>query len=206
MIKNLTNQAIALAGLTQSVHLVQSIAKSGSANDEDMETSIGSVFKINADDVPDVYGDVDSLKTGLGLLVKQLGGPDGIDPELARYAASLIFLERKLQGQPKMLETIRTGIEKATAQAAHFGILHENVLANLADIYQQTISRLMPRVMVQGEPAHLTNPDNANKIRALLLSGIRSAVLWRQCGGNRWKFLIYRRKLLEETRRLLKSP
>ncbi|HUL11651.1 MAG TPA: high frequency lysogenization protein HflD [Methylococcaceae bacterium] len=206
MIKNLTNQAIALAGLTQSVHLVQSIAKSGSANDEDMETSIGSVFKINADDVPDVYGDVDKLKTGLGLLVKQLGGPDGIDPELARYAASLIFLERKLQGQPKMLETIRTGIEKATAQAAHFGILHENVLANLADIYQQTISRLMPRVMVQGEPAHLTNPDNANKIRALLLSGIRSAVLWRQCGGNRWKFLIYRRKLLEETRRLLKSP
>jgi high frequency lysogenization protein len=205
MIKTLTNQTIALAGLTQSVRLVQSIAKSGAADTADMEASVGSVLKINADDVLDVYGGLDKLKTGIRLLEKQLGGPDLVDRELARYAASLVFLERKLQSQPHMLNAIRAGVEKATAQAAHFGVLHEEVLAGLADVYQETISRLGPRVMVQGEPRHLTNPDNANKIRALLLAGIRSVVLWRQCGGNRWKFLLYRRKMQAETRRLLNS-
>lgn len=205
MIKTLTNQTIALAGLTLAVHLVQSIAKTGSADNENMEVSIGSVLKINADDVPDVFGGLENLKTGLRLLDRQLGGPDVIDAELARYAASLIFLESKLRSRPQMLETIRTGVEKATAQAAHFGAAHENVLANLAAIYQETISQLRPRVMVQGEPTHLTDPANAGKIRALLLAGIRSAVLWRQCGGSRWKFLLYRRKMREEVRRLLKS-
>lgn len=205
MIKTLTNQTIALAGLTQAVHLVQRIAKTGSTETEDMEISIGSILKINADDVLDVYGGLDKLKTGLKLLEKQLGGPEIIDQELARYAASLIYLERKLQKNQQMLATIREGVKKATAQTAHFGVLHENVLANLADIYQETVSQLRPRVMVMGEPLHLTNAANANKIRALLLAGIRSAVLWRQCGGSRWRFLLYRRKMQEEARRLLKS-
>jgi len=205
MLKTLNNQTIALAGLTQAVHLVQSIAKNGSADNEEMETLIGSILKINADDVLDVYGGLDRLAPGLRLIEKQLGGPNVIDPELARYAASLLFLERKLRNQPQMLESIRKGVEKATVQAAHFGLLHENLLANLADIYQETLSRLRPRVMVMGDPNHLTNPANANKIRALLLSGIRSAVLWRQCGGSRWKFLLYRKKMQEAARQLLRS-
>ncbi len=203
MIKTLTNQTIALAGLAQAVHLVQRIAKTGSAESDDVETSLSSVLKINADDVVDVYGGLERLKTGFKRLDNQLGGPEGIDPELARYAASLIFLENKLQRQREMMDRIRSGVERATAQAAHFGILHENVIANLADVYQETISHLHPRVMVMGEPAHLTNPANANKIRALLLAGVRSAVLWRQCGGSRWKLLFYRGKLQQEARRML---
>ena len=39
--------------------------------------------------------------------------------------------------------------------------------------------------------------DNAAKIRALLLSGIRSARLWRQLGGHRWQLIFSRRKLLD---------
>jgi high frequency lysogenization protein len=44
---------------------------------------------------------------------------------------------------------------------------------------------LSPRIMVNGDPAHLNNPENANRIRALLLAGIRAAMLWRQSGGGR---------------------
>jgi high frequency lysogenization protein len=50
--------------------------------------------------------------------------------------------------------------------------------------------------MVNGESHYLTRPDMANKIRACLLAGIRSATLWQQCGGTRWKFLFYRKKML----------
>ncbi|WP_045223303.1 high frequency lysogenization protein HflD [Methyloterricola oryzae] len=205
MIKTLTNQTIALAGLTLAVHLVQRIAKTGSAESEEMETALSGILKINADSVIDIYGGLDRLKTGLKRLDSQLGGSGGMDPELARYAASLIFLENKLQKRRDMQDKIRNGVERAATQAVHFGILHENVIANLADVYQETISQLQPRVMVMGEPVHLGNPANAHKIRALLLAGIRSAVLWRQCGGARWKLLFYRGKLQQETRRLLRS-
>jgi high frequency lysogenization protein len=205
MIKTLGNQTIALAGLTQAVYLVQRIARTGSADDDDMEASLASILKLNADDVPDVYDGLSKLKTGLKLLEKQLGAPEQVDTELARYAAALVFLERKLQQNPAMLEKIRAGVDKATAQAAHFGLLHDNVLASLADLYQETISQLRPRVMVVGEPLHLNDPANAKRIRALLLAGMRSAVLWRQCGGRRWKFLWYRHKMRDEARRLLRA-
>jgi high frequency lysogenization protein len=76
-------------------------------------------------------------------------------------------------------------------------------LANLAGCYSETISTLSPRIVVLGEHGHLSNPDVANTVRALLLAAIRSAVLWRQCGGNRLQLLFGRRKLIAEAQRLL---
>lgn len=207
MNKTIHNQVIALAGLSQAVYLVQQIAKRGIADSSAMESSIASVLKIDADSPEDVYGGLEGVKVGLQKLKQQLGGRDTIDPEQARYAASLVFLERKLSKQRKMLQDIRLGIERAAAQAEYFSMLHENVLATLADTYLSTISTLQPRVMIarDKEQDYLSNPGNVNKIRALLLAGIRSVVLWRQCGGTRWKFLLYRNRVREEMQRLLKS-
>ncbi|MGX2039011.1 high frequency lysogenization protein HflD [Methylocaldum sp. MU1018] len=205
MMKTLRNQVIALAGLSQAVYLVQHIAKRGTVDREDMEASIGSVLKIDSGDVVDVYGGLHRIMTGLRQIERQLGGPDVVDPEQARYASTLIFLERKLMKQPRMLETIRLGMEKAVAQAEDRGVLDEDVLATLAETYQQTISQLKPRVMVAGEQMYLSDPENANRIRSLLLAGIRSTVLWRKCGGSRWKLLFLRPKLQKEAHQLLES-
>jgi high frequency lysogenization protein len=57
--------------------------------------------------------------------------------------------------------------------------------------------------MVNGDEQYLSRTETVNKIRALLLAGIRSALLWRQCGGARWKFLFYRKKLHDEAKFLL---
>ena len=127
------------------------------------------------------------------------------NPEQARYAASLVFLESQLDTQPAMLKTIFIGIDRAQAQAEHFGLLHENVLANLGDIYHSSISTLQPRIMVNGEQEYLSKPDVVNKIRACLLAGIRSAILWKQCGGTRWKFIFFRKKIQIEIQLLLKQ-
>ncbi len=205
MLKNLTHQTIALAGLSQSVQLVRNIARTGTANSNDMETCLSSLLKINADSVEDVYGGLKNLQPGLALLEQQLGAPETVDAELARYAAALVYLEGKYRRQEAMQKAIRLGLERATAQAAHFGVNHENVIASLADLYKNTISQLTPRIIIQGDQHHLENPANANNIRALLLSGIRSAWLWRQCGGSRLGFLLNRRKLREESSRLLRS-
>jgi len=48
----------------------------------------------------------------------------------------------------------------------------------------------------------LADADTANLIRALLLAAIRAAVLWRQCGGRRWRLLLQRRDLLHAAQRL----
>jgi high frequency lysogenization protein len=205
MLKTPTNQAIALAGLSQAVFLVQQIARRGVADREAMAASIGSTLKIDADDVLDVYGGLANLSTGLKQLEKQLASPDKVDPGQVRYASTLMFLERKLVEKPAMVDTIGTALQRAAALAEQSQVLDHEVIATLAEAYQATISHLKPRVLVEGEQMYLADPENAQSIRALLLAGIRSVALWRQCGGARWRLLLLRPGLQKETRRLLES-
>ncbi|NOQ35361.1 MAG: high frequency lysogenization protein HflD [Methylococcaceae bacterium] len=198
-----TNQTIALAGISQSAALVQQLATTGKADAEMMEASIGSLLKINSDSVEDVFGGLKGLKFGLEQFQLQITGYNIENRDQARYAASLVFLERKLSKQPEMLETIYKGIQRSQQQTEHFELMHENVLANLGDVYFNTISTIEPRIMVNGDEQYLQRTEVVNKIRSLLLAGVRSAMLWRQCGGARWKFLFYRKKLQEEAKFLL---
>lgn len=203
-LNNITNQTIALAGLSQACLLVQQIATTGTITDSSaLETSITSILKVESDSVIDIYGQLSNLKLGLKQLEQQLLSKSIADPEQARYAASLVFLERQLSNSPDMLTKISTGISVAQAQSESFGTLHENVLAKLGDVYHSTISTLQPRIMVNGEQEYLSQPNTVNKIRALLLSGIRATMLWRQCGGARWKFIFFRKKLQDEIKFLL---
>ncbi len=203
-LNTLTHQVIALAGIAQSAALVHQLATNGKADELELETTLGSLLKTDSESVLEIYGnDLANLKLGLEQLDKQLTGYEITYPDQARYAASMVFLEQKLSEQSAMIKTISIGIERAKAQTDHFSVLHENVLANFGDIYVQTVSKLQPRIMVNGVPDYLSRPDVANKIRACLLAGIRSAMLWKQCGGRRWKFLLYRKKIQTETQRLL---
>jgi len=204
-LNTITNQTIALAGIAQAAALVQQLATTGTADPTAMEASIASILKIDSDTVIDVYGELAGIKLGLKQLNEQMTGYKIANPEQARYSASLVFLENQLSGRKDLLKTIQIGITKAQAQSEYFGLLHENVLANLGEVYQNTISTLQPRIMVNGEQAYLSKPDVANKIRACLLAGIRSAILWKQCGGTRWKFLFFRKKIQAELQQLLKQ-
>ncbi|MGZ8189622.1 MAG: high frequency lysogenization protein HflD [Methylococcaceae bacterium] len=204
-LNTITNQTIALAGIAQAAALVQQLATKGTADEAALKTSIASILKIDSDSVIDIYGGLDGLKLGLEQLNQQMTGYKITNPEQARYSASLVFLENQLSKRQDLLKTIQIGVVKAQSQSEHFGLLHENVLANLADVYQNTISTLQPRIMVNGDQDFLSRSDIANKIRACLLAGIRSAILWKQCGGARWKFLFYRKKIQVELQNLLKQ-
>ncbi len=203
-LKTITNQTIALAGIAQVTVLVQQLATTGACDQPAMEASIGSILKIDSDTVAEIYGGLGGLKLGFEQLDGQLTGIKPPNPEQARYAASVVYLERKLSDRKDMLSTIQAGILKAQAQSEQFGLLHENVIANLGNLYHSTVSTLQPRIMVNGDQTFLSRPDIANKIRALLLAGIRSALLWRQCGGSRWKFIFYRNKIQNELHNLIK--
>ncbi|NOT86467.1 MAG: high frequency lysogenization protein HflD [Methylococcaceae bacterium] len=202
-LNTLTNQTIALAGIAQAAALAQQLAVTGSAEQQALQASVGSILKVNTDAVIDVFDGLIGLKLGITELAAQLADTRVANPERARYAAQLVFLEKKLSKEPSLLKAISAGIEKAQFQSEHFGLLHENVLASLGDIYHTTISTLQPRIMINGDEAYLGRPDIVNKIRSVLLAGIRSTLLWRQCGGSRWRFLFYRKKYQAELQRLL---
>jgi high frequency lysogenization protein len=204
-LNTITNQTIALAGVAQAAALVQQLATKGSCDPLALETSIASILKIDSDSVIDVYGSLSGLSLGLTQLNIQMTGYKIVNPEQARYSASLIFLENQLSEHKNLLKIIQTGVIKAQSQSEHFGLLHENVFANLSEIYQNTVSTLHPRIMINGEQNYLSRTEVASKIRACLLAGIRSAILWRQCGGTRWKFLFYRKKIQAEVHALLKK-
>lgn len=195
----MNNRVIALAGLYQSVDLVRQIAWHGHAEPRAFDASVGSLFKLDADSYADVYGAPDGIRAGLEVLRVQLTEIDK-KPQLerTRYVVNLLSLEKKLGRNASMTTALRQGLERAREQLAHFAPTHINVISQLADTYQRSISRLRPRIIVNGEQSHLSNPDNASRIRVLLLAGIRAAVLWRQAGGNRWRLIFGRKTLLRD--------
>ena len=204
MESNTQNRAVALAAVFQCVDGVSQIANTGKVDETLFNTCISSVLNENADTAEDLYGSLDNLKTGLTSMMYQLGNgqmtPDGKakDMEATRYALGLLHLEKKLNNNPEMFQQLIKGIQDTQKKLEFFEVGHENITASLAEIYTNTVSKIGPKIMVKGEQSHLANPANASKIRALLLSGIRAALLWRQAGGNRWKLLIERGKLQKQ--------
>lgn len=195
---------LALAGVTQACALVQQVARKNTADSAALEASLESLFRIDADSTEAVYGSAADVRPGLKSVQEQLGGSRApANLELMRYAANIMHLERALAKRPRMLARIREGIEGAQEKKQALGVTHPDVIAPLAQIYSETVSTLAPRIIVQGEQGYLSNPDNANKVRALLLAAIRSAVLWRQVGGRRWQLLFARSALVREVTAML---
>ena len=201
--KTITYQTIALAGIAQATYLVHQLATTGKADKDAMQASLNSILTLDVDNPVDVYGGLAGIKIGLEKISSQLSTQRINNPEQARYAASLVFLESKFSEETEMQTKVHNKITMVQKQSEHFGINHENVIANLADIYHTTISTINPRIMVNGDQTYLSSPTIINKIRALLLAGIRSAMLWKQCGGSRWRFIFYRRKIQTEAEFLL---
>jgi len=202
--KRLRDKTLALAGLFQATSLVKDIATTGRCDKHDFETSIRSIFVTDPDSTDEVFGQVEYLRTGLQALIDQLGDDSQKrDIDIARYIISLLHLQRKLARTPALLDKLADGIERARRQSEHFAVTHENVIANLADIYRETVSQLPPRIMVSGDSHFLSDAAIANQIRALLLAGMRAAVLWAQLGGSRWQLLIHRRRFVQEAERIL---
>ncbi|MCU7844930.1 MAG: high frequency lysogenization protein HflD [Candidatus Thiodiazotropha sp. (ex Monitilora ramsayi)] len=197
------DRATALAGLFQACHLAQQVAHKGLADAQALSANIHSLFQIETQQTLDAFGTLQNLAPGLRLAHRQLSGNEPRDNELTRYLLGLVQLERKLKADGTRLERIRQGIENTTAKLTHFPETHSNILASLAEIYAENISTLQPRIMVSGEPVYLQNADNVNRIRALLLSGIRAAMLWRQTGGRRRQLLFNRKPVIAALERLL---
>ncbi|MDI7163446.1 DUF489 family protein, partial [Escherichia coli] len=66
-------------------------------------------------------------------------------------------------------------------------------------VYSDAVSPVGPKIQVNGSIELLKNPIIQAKVRGLLLTGLRSAVLWRQVGGRRFDFLLHQKTILRQT-------
>lgn len=200
------DRAIALVGIYQSAQMVYDLATTGKTDELAFKTTIQSLFKDNPKDTLDVYGgDVANIQLGVNTLLAQMSSNSTVQNrniEITRYVLSMMILERKLSQIDGKMGSIHTMLTTSKGQQEHFGEMHENVLASLANCYAKNVSDVQPRVMVNGKHGHLQNSTTANKIRAILLAGIRSSMLWRQVGGSRWGLIWSRKKYLQSAQSL----
>ncbi|RLM25278.1 lysogenization regulator HflD [Brenneria alni] len=205
MAKNYHDITLALAGICQSAYLVQQLAHTGNGDNNILHTSLNSILVVNPPSTLSVYGDTESnLKTGLETLLGILNtSSKGPGAELSRYAFSLIALERKLHANTSALDELGKRIGQLARQLEHFELLSDTIISALAGIYVDVISTLGPRIQVSGSPEILKNSQIQAKVRATLLAGIRSAVLWQQIGGGRLQLMFSRSQLMKEAKQIL---
>ncbi|OUR62011.1 lysogenization regulator HflD [Colwellia sp. 39_35_sub15_T18] len=209
------DQTITFAAICQVAYLVQQISRHGLSlaeqENHDLEVLLQSIIETSPENTLAVYGgQLVNIKRGLQLLIDHLGDNSSKknkvkDPEFTRYLISLINLERRLIKQPKQLTQLGERIEASKRQLEHYSIASETLVSSFASIYSDIISPLGARIQVTGEPSILKQTINQHKIRALLLAGIRAAVLWRQVGGKRRTVLFSRAKLVNTAKQLLNT-
>lgn len=182
------------------------LARTGYLDSQQFATSVTSLFEQNPSDVEAVFGGTAKVERGLEVLIDLLKNSRSKEcTTIIRYCLGVFHLQRKLHKNKPMLDTIGKRLEQARNQVEHFGVAHENVIANLASIYTETVSTFPFRIQVAGEYQYLQQKRVADQVRVLLLAAVRAATLWRQIGGSRIQLVFYRARVLAAAEHLLRK-
>ncbi len=197
-------QTIALAGVYQAATMAHELANSGAIRDPNSwDSSISSLYKIDVATTEAVFdNDMSKLALGLNTLIKSFN-KDSYYVNVIKYTITLLALASKVQQRPEMLDLIGKGLNDSKVLQTPDDPYNAAVITKLANIYSQTISQMQPRVIVAGQPFHLKDQAITEKIRAILLAGIRSAILWKQVGGGQLQLLFKRAAYIEAAKNLL---
>ncbi|MAY56418.1 MAG: lysogenization regulator HflD [Gammaproteobacteria bacterium] len=192
---------IALAVVTECALRVNQLAVDGTIPTDKLIACLNPVYKLEAGSVAELYPDISEFSQGIQALQESFDSA-GLrkHANTVRYMLGMLVIQQHLNKQPEMQQLLGQRIgQLAAAESDDSQPAHEQALqadcAALARLYQDTISKLSYRIHVAGNPEHLRNPEVADRIRALLLAGIRSAVLWHQLGGRRWHLFVYKKRI-----------
>jgi high frequency lysogenization protein len=185
---NFEKRVLPLAGLVQAVHLVIGAAKNGMVAQDSIDKTLAPIFVQNPGSIAEVYAGTKNVSLGLHLVQEMLMEfRSDTHGELIKYCLAVINLEKSLSSSHEKMSALGAEIRRIAVKSDE-----EDLVPQLAEVYEQIISRVEPRIRISGNRGHLQNIANVQRIRALLLSAIRSAVLWHQVGGRRWQLLFQR--------------
>lgn len=204
------SKTLALAGVVQAAKQVQNIARHDSIDDDALKLSMQSLFTFESEDIESIYSNDNNqlfdLRMGLQQLVQMLntGSNDPINRECWRYSLLLVQLAKKLQEDVSRSRRLGQLLHSFHSQHLSYD-KNDEYFTELATVYQQVLSKMSPQIMIHGEHGYLQKTNNPEKVRCLLLSGIRSSFLWWQLGGTRWQFVMpgVRKGYVNEAQRIM---
>jgi high frequency lysogenization protein len=197
-------RTLALAGVFQATELVRQAASHGTWSGYAATSCLNSLFRLEADSTDEIFGGTQRMRLGVETLMAVLQG-DNRYAEALRYAVGLLQIEKKFQRNAGLQEQIGTGLLQISRSGEDLDQHEKEDLqaAEISALYSQTISKLSPRIVVNGKPQYLQNERTVDWIRTLLLAGVRSATLWSQLGGGRFELMFGRKKIIREAQSIL---
>ena len=191
-------RTLALAGIFQACKQVQNLARNGRSDALDTGAVMQSILVLDAINSQAIYGGVKGVNTGLRLIKDGiLNSPQLADVEILRYVMSILDLQRQLYRDDQKFSQFAQAVERLSA------VEEDQYTGACSDLYQKFISDMRPQIIVQGEQDYLQQYEIPPQIRGLLLAALRSAVLWQQKGGNRFKILWERTRMQNAAKELL---
>ena len=124
-----------------------------------------------------------------------------------QYALAVMGLERRLVSSPTIMRQLGAEIanidEQRMLRQGDSRVIDDVSVQQLGILYESLISEIQPQIRINGNRQHLQDRTNIERIRALLLAGLRACVLWRQVGGNKWQLAFNRRSMTRSVEALL---
>jgi len=199
-------RTLALAGVFQATELVRQAANHGTWSGYAASSCLHSLFQLEAESTADIYGSVDRMKLGVETMLAVLQG-DSHHTDSLRYAVGLLQIEKKFRKHRKYLQTVGNRLETISTEGAELEQHEREDLQahEVSGLYTDTVSKLTPRIVVNGRPQYLKNERTVDWVRTLLMAGLRSATLWNQLGGGRFELMFGRKKIIREAESLLMS-
>ncbi len=194
--QELKNETISLGAIYQACSEIKKIAWQGEINNNIIEPLINSVYQTTSEDIEDVFISIKRLNSGLDFLRRQLvGDAFSRDGEVSRYFEAIGILVKNMNKKDEVLNKLRTELTKQSMPINEDN-LDQHALF-LSELYLSTISKVEPRIIVNGDNKYLTDKNNAAMIRSLLLCAIRSYILWQQSGGSKFRIFLFKKKIAE---------
>lgn len=202
------DQTLAFAAVFQAAQLAHQLAAADDYDNHALHHAALSVLRSQAASAEAVFESVHALRLGLDCVTRIFGGRvDAATREVFALAADMNQLSIKLGRDRRAQSAVAAGLselrERHMEHAAHFD--HDDALhEDLGALYERTLSRLRPRIIVRGREGRLTDPLTVCRVRTALFAGIRAAYLWRQLGGRRWQVILFRADYHRRAKRLLR--
>lgn len=199
-------RTLALAGVFQATELVRQAAHHGTWSGYAASSCLHSLFQLEAESTAEIYGGVAKMRLGVETMLAVLQG-DGRYADSLRYTVGLLQVEKKFRRSRRLKEQVGSRLQDISGAGVELDQHEREDLQahDISGLYSDTISKLSPRIVVNGKPQYLKNDRTVDWVRTLLMAGLRSATLWSQLGGGRFELMFGRKKIIQEAESLLMS-
>lgn len=200
------NIVIALSGVCQGAVLVSELANTGQCDHHLYDVSMGSIFNTSPKTTEDVFGNINNISLGLQNLIEILSVNQRNNVDVMRYMFGSLGIAHRLTKKAESLNSISQRLARIQLiypiNENSFQEHCDEISYALAGIYCDFLSPLTSKIKVIGKPNYLQNELVQAKVRTALFGSVRAAILWSQVGGNRWQFVLDRKKMINIAKNL----